>query len=252
MNQYPFLCALTATCGRHYHLEHLLKQFMDQDYPGDSLLLLYNNSEIAQQLAPLKMPANKRVFLINNSLDKQTLQPYTNLGAIYRDMLLYVPPLTDVVVHMDDDDAYLPSHFSEGVKGWQKAKALGKKAYKPQQSWYRHSGGTELAGNTLEPSIFMDKDHLLQHGYGLTTADQHLSWYWPLGEDLLVDPEGMPTFIYVWDGKDPVWKTSGDPSNPNNFHNYRSYSNDHGDRMVSPVSDKKIAPYYQLHAACSH
>lgn len=243
----PFVTAITATAGRHNCLERIVKYFLDQDYAGDHLLLIYNNSEIAQELGSFSYPKNKRIFLINNSLDKRTNAPYTNLGAIYRDALLYVPSLTQIVCHMDDDDAYLPNHISEGVKGFQNALLAEKLAYKPEQSWYRHEAGTVRAGNTLEPSIFIDYDFLCKHGYSMETGAQHLLWHNALVQDnlLLVDPAGIPTFIYVWDGKEPgVWKTSGDAGNVNNFNNYRRASQNHGDRIITPVSDQEIAPYY--------
>lgn len=245
----PNVTCVTATYNRHYHLERVVKMFLDQDYEGDHLLLIYNNNPVKQELAPIKLPKNKRILLVNNHLSRKTGLRYQNLGEIYNDILNYVPTNTDIICHMDDDDSYLPYHISEGVRGLQKAQNITVNyiAYKPQQSYYRDTEWkVRLAGNTLEPSIFVLARYIFEHGYKETTTDQHFGWYEPLIKDnlLYTDPTGIPTLIYQWMGD--VWKTSGDPGNPNNWGNCREYKGDIGDRIVTPVSDEEIKPYYQV------
>lgn len=243
----PSVACITCTYNRHYHLERVVKMFIDQDFRGDHLLLIYNNNPISQELASLTLPRNKRIVVVNNCLDYKTGQRYTNLGAIYRDALTHISPNTEVITHMDDDDSYLKYHISEGVKGFISARIVGKKAYKPKYSYYRDSNWkTTLASNTLEPSIFISAGHLFEHGYTETTSDQHYGWYQPLIEQnaLLIEEKGTPTLIYQWMGD--VWKTSGDPQNYQNWDNCRNYRGDVGDRVITPVSDKEIAPYYNI------
>lgn len=260
MNEKPLVIAICATSGRHTLLERAVGMFKVQDYAGPHILLIYNNSDVKQNLgAPeawdddeqawLKIDGKnngKEILLINNHLDHLTNKPYTNLGAIYRDALENAVS-ADIIIHWDDDDLYLPNHISEGVKGFLRAREQDKKAYKPQFSWYRHAGGIDLMSNNLEPSIFIDAQYLRGKGYKLTTTDQHYGWYEPLlqEEKLFVDPKGVPTLIYNWGDSTPTFKTSGNAGDPNNFSNYRNFSRDHGDRIIAPLPMGDLEVYYR-------
>lgn len=254
------VCAIMATCGRHHLAERSLKFFLDQiqeeneeGYYDKYHLLIYNNSDIplhAESSIMNGVDGFKSVQLINNNIDRTTGKPYTNLGSIYNDAikssLLYEP---DVIVHWDDDDIFLKNHLSEGMKGLRRALGEGKIAYKPAKSWYRHPNGIELMSNTLEPSIFTMATHIQKNGYSLTTTDQHLQWVNPLvyGGLISVEDEGTPTLIYNWgDVNIPTFKTSGNAGHPQNFDNYRRFSKDHGDLILTPWSDENVQPYYNL------
>lgn len=257
------VCAIMATCGRHKLAERSIRFFLDQDYKDEHLLLIYNNSSVHQALhieeaknsnTTIHYSAemgNKSVILINKDPDIS----YSNLGEIYTDALKYVPEDTDVIVHWDDDDIFLPNHITEGVKGLEKAIEEGKISYKPAQSYYRHPGGIQLMSNTLEPSIFVLASHIREHGYGLTTTDQHLQWVNPLvyGGKIRVDEAGASTLIYNWGDTDiPTFKTSGNAGHPNNFKNYRDFSRDHGDQVLIPWKKEEVQKYYDLvHATAS-
>lgn len=242
------LC-ITATKNRHTHLEKLVRCFLEQDYEGQHTLLIYNNAVEKQTLDKIELPSNKKIILINNNTDLTTKNPYTVLGTIYNDiihhidweiMLKNINPT--VINHMDDDDFYLPNHLSQGVKGYLKG---GKKGYKPAKSFYKDLNGTQLASNVLEPSIFVEWKHIKSYGYLATNADSHHKWLKALvdNDQLFVDQEGTPTFIYDWSGQIPTWKTSGDPNNPNNFNNYTNFSKDCGDQIITPISKEN---YYSL------
>lgn len=226
---------LTATCGRHKSLERCVDMFLNQDYEGEHTLLIYNNSDVDQWMDShiVPLPSNKKIIVYNNDIDKLTRKKYTNLGAIYRDILMMVPYSCDLINHFDDDDLFYPNHISEGVKGFIKG---GKEAYKPLYSYYRHKNGIEKVNNTLEPSIFVSLKWLKKYGFRESTSDQHLQWVIPLVEQnqIFSDPEGISTCIYNWGDDYFAFKTSGDMKNPNNFENYRKNSNDHGDRIITP------------------
>lgn len=243
--------AIMATCGRHKLCERSLKFFIDQGTTDNHTLLIYNNSSVKQNLAPLNLLPNKKVILINNHIDKVTGERYSNLGAIYRDALTYVPADTHIIYHHDDDDIFLPNHISEGLNGFSKGLARNRYsvAYKPERSYFRHAGGVELMGNNLEPSVFIAANHLYKYGYNLTTTDQHMSWFAPLLEEnrMFVDSNGVSTLIYNWgDTNIPTFKTSGNAGNPSNFDNYRNFSNDHGDLLITPWEDRDVKLYYNL------
>jgi hypothetical protein len=254
-----------ATCGRHKLAERSLRFFVDQDYADEHTLLIYNNSDVPLKLDTSDMGSsiglgeiepgyprvtfakvgNKNITLMNKLPEIK----YSNLGEIYTDALEKVPEDTDVIIHWDDDDIFLPNHITEGVNGLQKAVEEGKTAYKPAQSYYRHPGGIQLMSNTLEPSIFVLASHIREHGYGQTTTDQHLQWVNPLvyGKKIRVDDSGTPTLIYNWGDTDiPTFKTSGNAGHPNNFSNYRDFSRDHGDQVLIPWKKEEVQKYYNL------
>lgn len=261
----PKVTCICATCGRHNLMERSMRFFLNQDYEGIVQLLIFNNSVVPQRIGfkdgdkdiiiviDFKNGAiayfcnQKETKLVNQSKDSITEKPYKSLGAIYNDELKYIDEDTDILVHWDDDDIFLPNHISEGVKGLQKAESLGKIAYKPRKSYYRHPNGVELMENVLEPSIFVKAQHIKTWGYSDETTAQHLQWVHPLIESnmILSDEEGKPTLIYNWGDHIPTFKTSGDPHNKSNFSNYRNFSQDHGDQILTPWSKKEVEEYYK-------
>lgn len=269
--------AIMATCGRHHLAERSLRFFLDQLHDPDKetkdifYLLIYNNSDVELEINPSLLEGDygyKGVKLVDQHISTRTGESYNNLGDIYNDALKHIPDDTDIVVHWDDDDIFLPNHLYEGVRGMRKAKSLefnvllhnqttkeekmvevNYKAYKPSKSYYRHPRGIELMSNTLEPSIFVDFSHLLEYGYSHSTTDQHLQWVNPLvyGKNIFVDDNGKPTLIYNWGDTDiPTFKTSGNAGHPNNFSNYRNFSKDHGDRILTPWPKAEVQKYYDL------
>ena len=253
MSWIPTVYCLTATCGRHTCLERLVRFFLDQDYQGDHTLLIYNNSDYNQVLhLGESLPKNKHIKLVNNHVSYTTKSPYQNLGEIYTDMLDIVPDETSIVCFWDDDDIFLPDHISEGVKGLFRGSRINGPnskltfGYKPKYSYYRHAQGINVVENTLEPSIFVYNSFIKEHGFHLTTSDQHLKWVQALGDHLYVDEKGKPTLVYNWgDSTIPTFKTSGNPGDPKNFQNYRNYSQDHGDGIVTPIKPEHSQKYYE-------
>jgi hypothetical protein len=242
----PELCAITATYNRHEHLERSVRYFLDQDYEGKHTLLIYNNNPQPLVLDDIELPANKKILLFNRHLDRLFFQPYTNLGTIYTDILHYVPSTADVFTFQDDDDTFLPNHYRKGIEGYLKARRDGKLAYKPQKSYYRDpQWNVSLVENTMEPSIFVEAFHVRVYRFHHNTTDQHHRWLAPLTErnQIVVDPDGTPTMIYNWMGD--VFKTSGNPTHPQNFENCRNHKGDLGDGIITPASWEAVEPYYQ-------
>lgn len=236
------VCCITATCGRLHSLQRNVRMFLEQDYEN-SVQLIFQNSPAHLQLDP-SIPKGK-IIIINNHLDLQTGKRYETLGAIYRDALTFVPEDVEVINHFDDDDFFLKQHISEGVKGLIQS---GKTAYKCKKTIFLTRGNPPiLTENVMEPSIFVKKEHVLKYGYGQETTAQHLQWVNPLvnSNELFANPNGVPTLAYNWNGiGETVFKTSGDPKNPNNFKNYHNYSQDYGQGILSPVSKEEIEIFY--------
>lgn len=272
--------AIMATCGRHHLAERSLRFFLDQVHDPERetkdifKLLIFNNSSTQLDIDPNLFEGvddkYMSVQLVNQHISDRTGEPYTNLGDIYNDAIKHVSDTTELIVHWDDDDIFLPSHLYEGIKGYRRGRALSieklvwldanaeenrreisidYKAYKPAKSYYRHPRGIELMSNTLEPSIFVDFKHILEYGYSTTTTDQHLQWVNPLvyRKNILVDDSGTPTLVYNWGDTDiPTFKTSGNAGHPNNFNNYRNFSKDHGDGILTPWKTEDVQKYYDL------
>lgn len=185
-----------------------------------------------------------KFILVNNPINLRTHKQYTNLGDIYTDSLQFVPEDVDIINFMDDDDIFFPNHVEEGVKGIERGGLI---AYKPQKSWYRYLNKLNLVENTLEPSIFVKKDHIIKYGFSPETTAQHLQWVKPLvdNKEIFVDPDGPPTYLCDWSQEIPTFKTSGNPHHPNNFNNYSEWSKDSGDGIVTPCSKSWAEHYYK-------
>lgn len=260
------VACIMATCGRHHLAERSLRFFLDQQHDPDKDhfdvfdLLIYNNSDVELELDSSiwdREGGYKTIQVVNQHISSRTGKPYDNLGDIYNDAIKHLYGEPDVIVHWDDDDIFLPNHLYEGLRGYHRAREQNYKlesevfykAYKPAKSYYRHPKGIELMSNTLEPSIFVEADHIYEHGYSTTTSDQHLKWVNPLvGErSIFVDEKGKPTLVYNWGDTDiPTFKTSGNAGSPNNFNNYRNFSKDHGDQILTPWPKEKVQKYYDL------
>lgn len=236
------VCLITATKNRHKQLERLVRFVLDQT-SQDWTHLIYNNAATPQRLNE-NLPKDKFI-LINNYISKRTHKPYTTLGDIYTDILPFIPEDCDVVSFADDDDVFLENHVEEGIKGLQRGGLL---AYKPKKSWFKYGKSTKLAENTLEPSIFVMKDHILKYGFSPETTAQHLQWVNPLvyENQIFVDPDGPPTYICDWSQEIPTFKTSGDPNNPNNFENYSNHSQDKGDGIITPCNSSWANHYRHI------
>ena len=91
-------------------------------------------------------------------------------------------------------------------------------------------------------------EHVKKHGFSLETTAQHLKWVNPLvyENQIFVDSNGKPTYICDWSQEIPTFKTSGNPSNPENFNNYADWSKDIGDGIITPCSDSWAKHYYKI------
>lgn len=237
---------MTVTYGRHACLERALRFFLNQD-DLNCIQLIYNNAGVEQRLNS-HLLGNDRVILVNNNIDLKTRKPYSNVGSIFRDAITFVPKDVEVITHFDDDDIFLPNHVSQGIFGMEKARKLGKKAYKPYNSYYKSAGSIVLVHNTMEPSIFVNYDYIIKKGYRETFVDYNQGWLDPLleSDSILIDPQGIPTMIYDWSGQIGVFKMSGGSNDDNNFRSHKKRSLDHGDQIITPISQIKAQELYKI------
>lgn len=236
------VCLITATKNRHRQLERVVRFVLNQTY-NNWVHLIFNNADSPLRLSP-ELP--DKFILVNKNIHSRTFHPYVTLGDIYNDIIPYIPEDCDLVNFMDDDDVFLPDHVEEGVKGVERGGLL---AYKPQKSWYKHGKSKAvLVENTLEPSIFVDSNHIKKYGFSPETTAQHLQWVNPLvyNKQIFVDKDGKPTYICDWSQEIPTFKTSGNPHNPYNFQSYSDWSKDTGDGVITPCSNSWAKHYYKL------
>lgn len=248
------ICAVCCFCGRAKNVERIIRHYIDQDYEDQSFLLLYNNSPKKGQnmiLSDIPLPPNKAIILVNNSLDLQTGEEYTNTGDIFRDALTYVPEGVKAVCWMDSDDSFLPSHISEGAKGMKKAQGLGCLAYKPYNSYFLYENKCRLLHNTLEPSIFVDYQYVKSEGFHPKPVTYHQKWLDVLvaRKQLFVDPEGRPTLLYNWQEGHGNHKISGMGDTEINFEAHRKWETDYGDGILQPCPELEAQYFYRLAAA---
>lgn len=243
-------CLITCFFARSAKVERIIRFFLDQSYNGPATLLLYNNAPYPQKLnIEETIPENKHIILINNYLDLETGGQYTSTGDIFRDALTFVPEGTDVVNFYDSDDIFLPNHVSEGVNGIIRAHHLMKKAYKPFYSYFLWAKECQLAHNSLEPSIFVDYQYIKKYGFNKTSSSYHDGWLSPLRDnnEMLVDPNGIPTLLYDWQEGHNTFKISGSGDDgPENLRNHRNKEQDFGSGILTPISKEEAQKYYDL------
>ena len=249
---------LTCTHGRYRCLQRNLRCYLDQTFTGSSVMFICNSG------APLKLPAE---FLSNISIQKHvyidncSLMNFQSVGEKYQHAITLAKklfPKINTVTSADDDDVFIPSHLVNGVHGLNQAHLQDMRGYKPHQSYFRSrdSQGLEqisLQQNTFEPSMFIDADWILEHGYAPVSIRYHQQWLDLLlyENKLLISPEGIPTLIYNWGDNTTtadswgIYKMSGSGTdNQQNFLAHARGSRDMGTGILVPAEDN--SHYYNL------
>ena len=97
--------SLICTTFRRYRcIRRIVEQFIQQDY-GKCQLVLFN-TDTEHPFVLDQSLSSYDIIVVNNSVDYETLNPYTNRGAICRDAVTHATG--DYFMLMDDDDIYLP------------------------------------------------------------------------------------------------------------------------------------------------
>lgn len=229
----PIVTILTLSYQRHTLLERSLYAFLEQDYEGHLNLLIFNTGDKIE-LDKFEIPENKRIILINS--DKE----YNSVGEKYLEALKYIPEDTILVEIVDDDDYLLPEAIRLNVEGILK---FNKVAYKPRFSYFKSEGKISLAENVHEGSIIMNYEHLKKYGFLKDkSVKYHDGWLQPLiqNDDILVDPEGTPVWVYDWSTPVPIYKMSGRLESQENYEDSKIRSVDMGDGILTPDSKYAI------------
>lgn len=247
---------LTCTHGRYRCLQRNLRCYLDQVTNESSVMFICNSGAPLKLPNDMILPAGKEIYIDNCSLMNFQSVGEKYQHAITLAMQLY--PDIQIVTSADDDDIFLPAHLSEGRFGVNKAHLQDKRAYKPQRSWFRYRDQDgllhiDLQENTLEPSIFVDADWVIEQGYAPLSIKYHQQWLDPLiqQDKILVDKDGLSTLIYNWGDNSPgpdswnIYKMSGSGvDNHNNFLAHSRSSKDMGYGILYPTDDN--IEYYRL------
>lgn len=244
------ILGLACTNGRFSYLERLLACFLNQDHK-EKQLLIYNNANI-----PIEMDPIDNVTLINNAIDQQTNEGYKDVGSIFRDALSNIPAGVDYISIMDDDDVYLPSHFSQAHSVFLKNKNF--KVWKPGY-YFLKNGLFDVEyrknDNYLEGSAIISHDFLKECGFELHSLTYHHSWIKKSYQEknICVDYKNtVPTYCYEIGQPDIVHLSMYCVKNPSSdktdFDKTLNKIDDYGQgKVLRPWSDDKIKRYFDTY-----
>lgn len=238
---YPRVVQLTLNYNRYNLMKRNLKSFLDQDYIGSHTLLIWNTGA-PLELGELHLPDNKKVIIINSDKD------YNSVGDKYNTAIEYLKDF-DVINILDSDDFALPTNISNGVKGFNRAKAQDKLAYKPLYNFFLNGSSCSLSSNVHEGSIFVDLDHVYKWKFFENSVKYHDKWLLPLIQEnkIFVDKDGKSSWIYTWGENIPTYKMSGKEDSKANYLSSQQLQNDTGNgKKLIPLSDKEMQYYYNL------
>lgn len=247
----PMISAVMCTYGRFTCVERAMNCFLKQTYSNKELIIF--NTDIESPYKEHKdtcVLLPNGVLLINCNRDSITNEPYTNVGAIRRDALMFASG--KYVVTWDDDDIFLP-HFMQ--QAYDRMQESGKPFFKPEKSFFYSGNNLRLVMNTLEASVVGETEKVREYGYLLETGKEGLGWYTKARDNKELDEHDtryVPSYCFNWnDGQEmkAPHKQSGDIDNPNNFENHKSQSIDRVDGRVLKIWDEHeindmYSPYY--------
>ena len=244
----PKISAVCCTFGRFKCVERAMNCFLAQDYPNKELIIYNTDTDSPYDIGQ----STFNITIINRSIDSVTNEPYTNVGAIRRDALMFASG--DYVVTFDDDDIFLPHFMTQGIT---RMAQTGLPSFKPEMSFFYCGDNLRLVRNTLEASVIASMDLIRKYGYLLETGKEGLGWYTKMRDNKELDEHDthyIPSYCFNWnDGEEmnAPHKQSGDIDNPNNFNNHKKQSLDKVDGRKLEVYNydkrrKIYEPYYDF------
>jgi glycosyltransferase involved in cell wall biosynthesis len=244
----PKVSAVCCTYGRFKCVERVMNCFLAQDYPNKELIIYNTDTDSPYDVGQ----SIHSITIVNRSIDSVTNEPYTNVGAIRRDALMFATG--DYVVTWDDDDIFLPHFMSQAIN---RMAETGLPSFKPEKSFFYSGDNLRLVMNTLEASVVASIDLVRKYGYLLETGKEGLAWYTKMRDNKELDEHDtnyIPSYCFNWnDGQEmnAPHKQSGDIDNPNNFNNHKEASRDAVDgRKLQVYSQEQLnevfKPYFDF------
>jgi glycosyltransferase involved in cell wall biosynthesis len=245
MTTNPKITAIMCTYGRMTVSERAYNMFLAQTYANKELVIF--NTCIDHPYTCTEAMVYNNVIVVNNGIDYRTNQPYADVGSIRRDALAFHCS-GDYVITWDDDDVFLPWFMQQGID---RIKATGLPAFKPEKSFFYSGDNLRLVKNTMEASVVVSYEKLIEYGYRLETGYEGLGWYTKLRDAKELDendPYFVPSYCFNWNDGDlhnAPHKQSGDIDNPNNFNNHKNASTDYCNRPLRDFSPDEMAEIYK-------
>jgi glycosyltransferase involved in cell wall biosynthesis len=240
------ISAVMCTYGRFECVQRAMNCFLAQTYPNKELII-YNTDADSPYTDSKCQLLPYGILIINSKIDSITKEPYTNVGAIRRDALMFAGG--DYVVTFDDDDIFLPHFMQQAVDRMEETKLP---FFKPEKSFFYSGNNLRLVMNTLEASVVGDIKKVREYGYLLETGKEGLAWYTKARDNKELDEHDtnyVPSYCFNWnDGNEmkAPHKQSGDINNPNNFNNHKANSLDKVDgRSLSIWDEGKLREMYE-------
>lgn len=240
----PKVSAVCCTYRRFKFVERVMNCFLAQDYPNKELIIYNTDVENPYTDDECKLMPHG-ILIINNNIDRVTKEPYTNVGAIRRDALVFAGG--DYVVTFDDDDVFLPHFMRQGID---KIEQTGLPSFKPAYSFFYSGGNLRLVRNTMEASVVADIKKVREYGYLLETGKEGLGWYTKMrdnGELFENDDDCIPSYCFDWNtnfDNSFIHRQSGDIDNPDNFNNHKAASKDIADKPLKIYSEEEMKKVY--------
>ena len=232
-----------TTYGRATCVERSVNMFLNQDYKGDTELIIFNTSPENPYILDFE---DSRIKIVNNGFDYITKNAYNNVGAIRRDALTHATGTHYIC--WDDDDIFLPWNIRMCVEG---LKTTNTKAWKPIKSFFALPNEVKLVQNTLEASVIVDIQEVREGGFHMETGSEHLAWYTRLRNLGQLDENNtnsVPGYCFNWGDTGDIapHKQSGDINNPNNFENHKTRSLDFPTKPIQKINiDYIYKPYFE-------
>jgi glycosyltransferase involved in cell wall biosynthesis len=245
----PKVSCVMTTYGRMTCVERSVKMWTLQDYEGPLELVILNTDEEQPIVLSADWSSDGRhdIRVINNNVDLETNQFYTNVGAIRRDATQFATG--EYYICWDDDDIFLPWNVRQCVDGILRHPNID--AWKPAYSLFEiqnNPDGIVQAMNTLEASFIVRLSALREIGFNMENGTEHLKWYIAMQASgrMMPDFYSIPGYSYRWNDHEIAGhKQSGHTGDKNNFENHKKASRDRFTRPLTlPSNDVILHPYY--------
>jgi hypothetical protein len=239
-------CVMT-TYRRFHCVERSIAMFLSQDCVEETELIIYNtDTEYPLSLDETFDTYKHKIKIINNNIDFETKQEYTNVGSIRRDALTYAKG--NYYITWDDDDLFFPWNIRQCIDG---INYSGKSSWKPKYSFIKHLGhDPSLAYNNMEASILTKIEKVREFGFDIKkTGAEHLGWLDSLkkSNDILEDENSIPGYCFYWADLPDIaghkQSNNDEFQRPDNFARHKQMTTDYAKR---PLTLKKIESYAEV------
>ena len=241
----PNFSCICVTCARVKHLEHSIHAYLQQDYQGQSELIILNTcpKQRLSTLWPHRINPNRtgEVRVVNLA------QRPPSLGDA-RNRAIDLARGSHIVV-WDDDDYFLPHHLSTIAKAFQQQSAMQSCdwVWLDTQFWGWGPSIKEVVKGQCPCFSFTKKAWQDAGGYPMLTVGEDRALISRISERQrggFHRVEGMPSFIYRWDNG--VYHTSGQsddtPDRPRAADRYWADAMSRMERRLEPVGDIALNP----------